>query len=61
MQAEDLTEAQRNFMLRYLFQANVQHMIYRFRVIASCTNMRTRYIRAGPSRFASVESARLVR
>jgi alpha-amylase/alpha-mannosidase (GH57 family) len=28
--AEDLTESQRNFMLRYLFQANVEKMIYRY-------------------------------
>jgi alpha-amylase/alpha-mannosidase (GH57 family) len=28
--AEDLTEAQRNFMLKYLFQANVPKMIYRY-------------------------------
>ena len=28
--AEDLTEAQRNFALRYFFQANVQRMIYRY-------------------------------
>jgi alpha-amylase/alpha-mannosidase (GH57 family) len=27
---EDLSEAQRNFMLKYLFQANVPHMIQRF-------------------------------
>jgi alpha-amylase/alpha-mannosidase (GH57 family) len=28
--AEDLTESQHNFMLRYLFQAHVEHMIYRY-------------------------------
>src|SRR5579863_6810545 len=28
--AEDLTEAQRTFAMKYLFQANVEHMIYRF-------------------------------
>jgi alpha-amylase/alpha-mannosidase (GH57 family) len=28
--AEDLTEAQRNFVLKYFFQANVEHMIYRY-------------------------------
>ena len=28
--AEELTESQRNFMLRYLFQANVEHMIDRY-------------------------------
>jgi alpha-amylase/alpha-mannosidase (GH57 family) len=28
--AEDLNEAQRNFVLKYFFQANVQHMIYRY-------------------------------
>src|SRR6202046_1078254 len=28
--AEKLTESQRHFMTRYLFQANVPHMIYRF-------------------------------
>src|SRR5271165_3110733 len=28
--AEDLTEVQRNFALRYLFQAHVEHMIYRY-------------------------------
>src|SRR5262249_26525855 len=28
--AEDLTEAQRNFMLRYLFQTNVEKLIYRY-------------------------------
>ncbi len=28
--AEDLTEPQHNFMLRYLFQANVGHMIHRY-------------------------------
>ena len=27
---EELTAAQRSFMLRYLFQANVEHMIYRY-------------------------------
>ncbi len=28
--AESLTESQRNFMQRYLFQAHVEHMIYRY-------------------------------
>jgi len=28
--AEDLTEAQRNFVLKYFFQANVEHLIYRY-------------------------------
>ncbi|MEP6961102.1 MAG: glycoside hydrolase family 57 protein [Acidobacteriota bacterium] len=28
--AEDLTEAQRTFVMRYFFQANVEHMIYRY-------------------------------
>ena len=28
--AEDLTESQRSFMLRYLFQAHVENMIYRY-------------------------------
>src|SRR5947207_6889706 len=28
--AEDLTESQHNFMIRYLFQANVEHMIHRY-------------------------------
>jgi alpha-amylase/alpha-mannosidase (GH57 family) len=28
--AEDLTESQRHFMQRYLFQAHVEHMIYRY-------------------------------
>ena len=28
--AEDLTEAQRNFVLKYFFQANVERMIYRY-------------------------------
>jgi alpha-amylase/alpha-mannosidase (GH57 family) len=28
--AEDLTEAQRNFVLKYFFQSNVEHMIYRY-------------------------------
>src|ERR1700722_3138524 len=28
--AEDLTESQRNFAMKYLFQSNVEHMIYRF-------------------------------
>ena len=28
--AEDLTEAQRNFVLKYFFQANVEHLIHRY-------------------------------
>src|SRR5436305_6694397 len=28
--AEDLTESQRSFMIRYLFQANVERMIHRY-------------------------------
>ncbi len=28
--AEDLSPSQRNFMLRYFFQANVEHMIHRY-------------------------------
>src|SRR5579883_2020220 len=30
IRAEDATEAQRNFMLRYLFQANVERLIHRY-------------------------------
>ena len=42
MNAEKATEAQRNFMLRYLFQANVPHMIHRFPRYRELYEMSTR-------------------
>jgi alpha-amylase/alpha-mannosidase (GH57 family) len=42
---ENLTEAQRNFMLRYLFQANVPNMIQRFPRYAELYQSRGRSIR----------------
>lgn len=43
--AEDLTEAQRNFMLRYLFQANVPNIIQRFPRYAELYETRGRSMR----------------
>lgn len=42
MDAETATEAQRNFMLRYLFQANVPRMIHRFPRYRELYEMHTR-------------------
>jgi alpha-amylase/alpha-mannosidase (GH57 family) len=40
--AEDLTESQRNFMQKYLFQANVEHMICRYPRYRELYEMRER-------------------
>ena len=42
MNAEEVTESQRNFMLRYLFQANVERVIHRFPRYRELYETRTR-------------------